>query len=345
MKRLITYLLLLFLISGCATNTDSKKKIGKPPVVQEKINGVSYEMPLNPVSQSVIGDVKRINAQWVAHIPYGHTNKGGAMVYFSTDEGGWWGENVAGVEECIKMSRAEGLKTMLKPHVWVVGQGWPGKFDLDSEAEWQAWEKSYEKYILAYAKVAEDSKVDLFCVGTEYRIAIVKRPLFWSELIDKVRKIYHGPLTYASNWDNFRLVTFWSKLDYIGVDAYFPLSDKARPTLNELKKAWEPIAKELKEVSAKNKKPVLFTEYGYKSTEFSAAGSWNYDDKTVPTSMSNQTIAYQALFETFWKKDWMAGGFLWKWHLYSDDVIGREKNRRYTPQGKDVEKTISKWYK
>jgi hypothetical protein len=151
-------------------------------------------------------------------------------------------------------------------------------------------------------------------------------------------------VTYASNWDNYHKVKFWKALDYIGIDAYFPLSTKARPSLDELKKAWEPVEAKLEELSSTNNKPILFTEYGYKSIEYTNAGFWKYKEDTVKTSPQNQDVAYKAFFETVWQKDWMAGGFLWKWHLYSDDQIGREENRRYTPQGKRSEKTISKWY-
>jgi hypothetical protein len=31
-------------------------------------------------------------------------------------------------------------------------------------------------------------------------------------------------------------VPFWNELDYIGIDAYFPLSDAVTPTVAELKK-------------------------------------------------------------------------------------------------------------
>ena len=33
---------------------------------------------------------------------------------------------------------------------------------------------------------------------------------------------------------NLNVVTFWDELDFIGIDAYFPLSDKKSPTIEDL---------------------------------------------------------------------------------------------------------------
>ena len=52
----------------------------------------------------------------------------------------------------------------------------------------------------------------------------------------------------------------------------------------------------------------------------------------------------EALFDTFWKKDWWAGGFLWKWYPDEKSHEGHYQ-RGYTPQGKLSEKCIEKWYK
>jgi hypothetical protein len=59
-----------------------------------------------------------------------------------------------------------------------------------------------------------------------------QRPEYWSQLIKKIKKIYSG--NYAANWDDFDKVPFWNELDYIGIDAYFPLSDATTPSVLEL---------------------------------------------------------------------------------------------------------------
>jgi hypothetical protein len=315
----------------------------KLPKVEFKINGVSLEMPSGRMNKDELAKVKRSNSEWIAIIPYAYSRENDATVHYDY-EGQWRGEGIEGTYECAQMAQELGLKVMLKPHVWVVGQGWPGEFDLKTEKDWVEWENTYKEYILAYAKIADSMNIDLFSIGTEYRIAVVKRPDFWNKLISEVREIYKGKITYASNWDNYKKVGFWSLLDYIGIDAYFPLSDKANPTLKELKQAWKPIEADLALLSIKTSKPILFTEYGYKSVEHTTARYGLHEEGSLKTSPESQQMAYKALFETIWSQDFIAGGFFWKWHLYSDKAIGGETNRRFTPQGKPAEKTIVEWY-
>ena len=46
----------------------------------------------------------------------------------------------------------------------------------------------------------------------------------------------------------------------------------------------------------------------------------------------------------FWKEDWFAGGFAWKWfHKHSE--VGGGNNNRFTPQNKPGEETLRKLYK
>ena len=83
------------------------------------------------------------------------------------------------------------------------------------------------------AKIADSLGVEMLCIGTEWKSAVRERPQFWSNVIDSVRKVYQGKLTYAANWDDYDDVPFWSKLDYIGVNAYWPLAKTKTPTIDE----------------------------------------------------------------------------------------------------------------
>ena len=49
---------------------------------------------------------------------------------------------------------------------------------------------------------------------------------YWESLIADVRAAAPSlKLTYSANWSNASQVTFWNKLDYVGLDGYVPLSN------------------------------------------------------------------------------------------------------------------------
>ena len=202
--------------------------------------------------------------------------------------------------------------------------------------------KKHRNFILDFAIIAENEKVETFCIGTEMRSFVLSRPIFWTNLIDTIKTIYNGKLTYAANWDDFENVPFWNQLDYIGVDAYFPLSNEKNPTKKTLLDAWEPINKQLKSFSKKLNKQLLFTEFGYRSMEHSLSKPWESSSKQ-PVNMKNQQVGLAAFFETFWTEDYVAGGYLWKW-FDKNEKAGGLKDLGYTPQNKPALKIITKWY-
>jgi hypothetical protein len=194
------------------------------------------------------------------------------------------------------------------------------------------WEDSYRTYILSFAEIADSVDAELFCIGTEYRFAAKKREAFWRQLIKEVREIYDGPLTYAANWDNYENVKFWDDLDYIGIDGYFPVSKEQNPSFETMKSGWEEVTKGLKKFSQEWDRKIIFTEYGFKSSEYNVSGL--QDEKTKVPNMENQFNGYRALFETIWMEDFFAGGFLWKWTFFPNEKNSGTTNSRYTPQGK-----------
>ena len=230
---------------------------------------------------------------------------------------------------------------MLKPHLWVNHGFYTGNLDFLTDAEWENWEKDYEKYILDFAQLAQNEKIELFCFGTELGNSVAKRPQYWSQLIDKIRKIYSGKLTYAANWDDFDKVPFWNELDYIGIDAYFPLSEATTPTVAELNKSWQKHIVKMEKLQAKTNKKIIFTEFGYRNSDQAAKEPW-IESKNGINNVA-QDNGYESLFQTFTKKGWFAGGFAWKW--YADPYYKEKKNSiDYTPQDKPALATIKKWY-
>ncbi len=307
-----------------------------------KINGVSFVAPSHYIDQEEMASVSDLNINWIAITPYAFSaGNTPAVTYGHSHQ--WWGERVKGIIAQIQYAHNLGLKVMLKPHVWISGQGWAGDYQLDTDDQWDQWGESYSDYILSYAQVADSLDVEILCIGTEYRKAVTIRPDIWRKLISDVRKIYDGKVVYAANWDNYENVSFWDQLDYIGIDAYFPLSEQKNPALDHLTSKWDSIKTSIHSFSEEWNKPILFTEFGYQSIDYAADGHWKHDQDTLSVSMNNQVVAYQALFDTFWNESWFHGGFFWKWH--SDHArAGGVKDKQFTPQNKPAQKTIADWY-
>lgn len=328
------FIAMLAFVSACASQdaTDYSYRPAKEVVNSEgKITGVNLEMPNREIDSTDLDSINNMNAEWVALVPYAFTARGDAKVQFGSGYQ-WWGEKKEGTISIAESAHAVGQKVMIKPHVWVVGDGWPGDFDLNNEEDWKIWEESYREYILTFAQVADSVDAELFCIGTEYRFAAKKRETFWRELIKEVKEIYDGPITYAANWDNYEFVKFWDALDYIGIDGYFPVSKEKEPSFETLKEGWAGVTKDLKKYSEKWDRKIIFTEYGFKSCDYHVSGM--QDDKTKVPNMQNQFNGYRAFFETIWKEDFFAGGFLWKWTFFPSSQNSGETNPRYTPQGK-----------
>lgn len=309
----------------------------------QKINGVNFEAPPKEIDDSWTQGIKEVNGNFVSIVPFGFSRAGSTSLGFDYPRQ-WWGESVEGSMETVRMAKKAGMGVMLKPHVWIGGGVWVGDFNLDSPEDWESWEADYSKYILTYANEAQKENVEILCIGTELKTSVRERPQYWLSLINEVRAVYDGKLTYCSNWDNVNNIPFWKELDYIGISAYYPLSELDTPSINILEKAWEPIKSEMKSFSEKIGRKVLFTEYGYRSVNPPAWKSWKIEYSKYDESHFNyvgQVNAYQALFSTFWDEPWIAGGFLWKW--YSPGRL-KGPNSDWTPQNKPVEKVIKLWY-
>jgi len=308
-----------------------------------KINGANFVSPRESVDPDCMKTLQKINARWVSIVPYAFSRGHQPKVVFDHHRQ-WWGERTDGASKLISYAKKEGLRVMLKPHVWVQGDGWPGEFQLKSDEAYDQWGVDYKKYIMKYAKIADSLNVELFCIGTEFRKVVVDRPDIWEDLIEDVRKVYHGKITYAANWDNYQNVSFWDKLDLIGIDAYFPICDAQSPSKNQLVTLWEDKKLAIEKFREGVDKPVIFTEYGYQSINQSAGNHWEIVKNTDNINLEAQANAYDAIYEVFWDKPWFAGGFLWKWYPNHTNA-GGSSDPNFTPQNKPAELVISRWYK
>jgi Glycoside Hydrolase Family 113 len=307
----------------------------------QKINGVNFVAEKTTISDNGFDHLTKINSNWVAWIPYAFCDVKTGHLHKDT-KWQWQGETLPGSEKAIQLAKSKGLKVMIKPHIWLSDHSFTGNLQLGHE-QWLNWQKGYTKYILEFAKLAQKYNVELFCIATEHYTSVENYPEYWQYLIQEVRKVYDGKLTYAANWDNYMELPFWDKLDYIGIDAYFPLSEKANPSVAELQQKWQKWKVELYALFKQHNKKILFTEFGYRSTEYTTKNPWK-DVTQDNYCESCQANAYQAAFNSVWKEEWVAGGFIWKWFEPEKSVI-YEDSKSYFVKQKMAEEIIAKHFK
>lgn len=305
-----------------------------------KMNGISLVATNQNLSNAHFESIKNINSNWITTMPFAFLPVGSTNLIFDSKHQ-WLGETSKGIINTILLAHKNNIKVLLKPHIWL-HQGWIGDLTFANEKKWIAFETSYKRYILSYATIAAKYNVAVFCIGVECKKFVVERPKFWTELIQTVRQVYKGKITYASNWDNYRNVKFWNQLDYIGIDAYFPVSKLKTPSYINCMQGWVNTFKEIKNLSKSISKNVIFTEFGYRNIDYTGNEPWN-EKKNSTNNMNGQINAYKAIFNTFWNEPWFEGGFLWKW-FPNHQNSGGIKNNRFTPQNKPVEKLIKEFY-
>lgn len=309
----------------------------------QKINGLSYVASRDSVTSNNLEPVIKVNANSVALMPFGFISSLESPRVQFNKKFQWFGEREEGIKQYAKVFKSRGIKIMLKPQIWVSRGQFTGLIEMKEEQDWKKLEESYEDFILSFAMIAEDINADILCIGTELERFVLGRPLYWKQLIGKIREVYHGKLTYAANWDEFKRVPFWSQLDFIGIDAYFPLTNFKTPSVSDYEKGWLLHKEQIIKVKNRYKKSVLFTEFGYRSVNYAGKEPWDAQRIMGDVNFQAQVNGIQALFNQFWSEDWFAGGFLWKWFM-NHQRSGGIKNNRFTPQNKPAEKLIAKLY-
>lgn len=307
-----------------------------------KQQGVCWVGGRQVVTEKEIEPLVYNNINWVSQTPFAwQSSVTDPTIRMNTNSDHiWWGESDQGIAITTQLARKSNIKTLLKPHLWV-RNSWPGEIKMSDAKDWNNWFQNYQQFILHYARLAEKNKIEIFCVGTELTITTTHEEE-WRKLIQEVRKVYSGKLTYAANFnEEYKQIKFWDALDYIGIQAYFPLSKTNNPSTEELVTNWSDYLASVEKVYKKYKKPVIFTEIGYRSTTDAAIEPWKWPQKNGDAIVSAETQArcYEAFFKSAWQKEWLVGAYFWKWYPNEEHSLHEID---FTPQGKLAEKIISK---
>lgn len=349
--RALSCLLAVSLLAGAipplsGDDSRSPSRVQDLYSLDQRMRGVCW-VAGRRVDESVFLPLVRANVEWISQTPFGWMQRPGSTDIRIASQGDvFWGETDAGLAETTKLARAFGIRTLLKPHLWVAGWHdtvWTGEIRMPSTSAWKAWFESYRRFILHYAVLAEEHHMEALAVGTELQGATLGHEEEWREIIRQIRKVYHGKLTYAANWDHeFETIGFWDALDFAGVQAYFPLSQESDPSLEALLAGWSGPIKMLDGVAGRIGRPIVFTEVGYKSADRASVEPWRWET-TDRANPEQQARCYEAMFRAVWGKPWLEGVYVWKW-FPRFDTARSDGDNNFTPQGKPAEQVLSRWY-
>lgn len=284
----------------------------------------------------------RVHASWISQTPFGwQAAAGDTEIWVATSGHVLWGESDEGLIETTRLAHARGIKVLLKPHLWL-RRGWPGEIAMQRESDWKAWFAAYRRFLLHYADLAERSGIEALAVGTELG-GTTRREAEWRALIAEVRTRYRGSLTYCANWsEDVGHVAFWDALDWIGVQAYYPITERSAPSMDELLSGWRKPVAALKALSERTKRPVVFTEIGYHALDTAASRPWEWRLEGRP-SEETQARCYDALFRVAEANPWIRGIYIWKWFPHHERA-GGPGHTDYTPQRKAAERVLEREY-
>jgi len=315
---------------------------GAPPRAGQvqKMRGVCWE-GAGRIDPSRLDPLRELGADWISQTPFGWARSIDSPEIRFGSSRVLWGESDEGLASTAAWARERGIRTLLKPHLWVHHGTWPGDIKMRTEPEWALWFEQYERFILHYARFAEKHGLEALAVGTELG-GTTDREREWRRIIGRVREVYRGRLTYCANWhEEPQRIAFWDALDFIGIQAYYPLADGPAPSPEAIRSAWKPIARQLESLASRTGRPIVFTEVGYRSQDGALARPWEWNtDGRVNHAL--QQDAFAAMLDALWDRPWFGGTFVWKWHPVPPGDTDASSD--FTPQGKPALDSIRAVY-
>ena len=237
--------------------------------------------------------------------------------------------------EMILFAKEQGLKVAIKPTVNCKNGAWRAFIDFFDEdvvcePKWCNWFKSYTEFQLRYAKVAEDTKCDMFIAGCEM-VMSERREKEWRQLIKDIKSVYSGPVSYNTDKYQEHNVKWWDAVDVIASSGYYPVDN------------WEEQLDRIEKVVKKFNKPFFFSETGCMSTEGSkyVPNNWCLDGES---DLAGQEEWYKAMITACDKRDWVGGMCMWDWpgKLFNPKDV--DKYKKYELYSKPATSVIKEYY-
>lgn len=256
----------------------------------------------------------------------------------------------------IQQANQLDLAVMIKPIIVPTGNA----SVFITPTNFSEWFSSYSKLMLSLAQLAAQEGAEAISIGVELPFVTIppNNRESWISLILQVRQVFSGSLTFSALYVfEYPNLSFWDALDWIGIDAYFPLAAASNPNppLSEmiatLNQSYFAIREWKSHLPALLNIPVVFTEIGFPSTQYCAAlpagfpTSGGCSGIFAPNNTCQQS-AWETVFELLPSySDIISGLFVFWWDNPSTPDLmpsGKWYPCYFTPRGKPAYDIIQK---
>ena len=242
------------------------------------------------------------------------------------------GVSQQGLRRVIRMAKALQMRVVLKPQILVDGS-WAGEI---TPSDWYTWFANYGAHLEELAHLARQEEVEMLVIGTELKQSA--RQSHWLGLIQRLRSIYPGRLSYAAHGiEGLRNFAFWEHLDSAGVTLYPILGEDVREAARQIRATRERLHESARGLPV----PLWVAEVGIASRNRATRRPWAWQDLADDEQAVDLEVQAQVLdlwFEAL-SASWLEGALLWAW--YTDPTAGGAQDNGYTPQNKPAELVLA----
>lgn len=241
----------------------------------------------------------------------------------------------------VAEARSQGLRVVIMPILLLTrprGSEWRGMIE---PPDWPDWWRQYQEFVVYFADIARDGGADALIIGSEL-VSTERNTGEWVRVIEAARQHFpNGRLGYSANWDHYKPIQFWDKLDFVGMTSYYTLANKDLPSVDEIVAKWRPIQTEIMKWQRQVNRPIVFTEVGWCSQMGAARAPWNYYQNQTASreGLEEQRRLYEAFIKVWDRTPGVAGLIWWEWTAGESG----ESDHGYSPKSKPAEAVLRQW--
>lgn len=231
----------------------------------------------------------------------------------------------------VLQARQLGLRVMVKPHVWVP-QTWAGAIGFAHTPDRAAWLGRYRAILLDLAVLAAETGAEALAIGTELRG--VSDDQAWTVIINDVRRIYRGIVTYVAHWDGeLDRLSFRDRLDVPSISLYPPLGADDAGLAGRIDALAAGLARQ---------GPLWIGELGLRSAAGAQVRPWESAEERDARPDGGIQARVLDLWLAALGRHGLRDVLIWRW--FSDPNGGGALDTDFTVQGKPAETVLRRHF-